>query len=105
MDIDLARKLVTLHDNADRALANLRNAKAMPNDDPRATELLSDAGDAYAESIRAIWAEQEKIVTAPESAASAPETPPEAPKAPNKGADASVTTEGPQKAADKAANG
>jgi hypothetical protein len=50
MDNDQARKLVALHDNADRALLNLRNANGMATDDPRAPELLSEAGDAYAEA-------------------------------------------------------
>lgn len=58
MDTEQARQLITLHDNADRALANLRNAGAMSTDDPRATELLEGAGDAYAQSIAALWAEQ-----------------------------------------------
>jgi hypothetical protein len=34
----------------------------MSTDDPRATELLETAGDAYAASIAAIWGEQSKLV-------------------------------------------
>lgn len=52
MNTDQARRLITLHDNADRALANLRNAGAMSSDDPRATEMLESAGDAYAEATK-----------------------------------------------------
>lgn len=62
MDTEQARQLITLHDNADRALLNLRNAGAMSSDDPRATELLETAGDAYAESIKAIWGAQSALV-------------------------------------------
>lgn len=62
MHTDQARKLVTLHDNADRALANLRNANSMSTDDPRATELLEDAGDAYAETLTALRRAQETIL-------------------------------------------
>lgn len=62
MDNDQARKLVALHDNADRALLNLRNANSMATDDPRAPELLSEAGDAYAEAHAALLDEQAKVV-------------------------------------------
>lgn len=58
MQTDQSRRLVTLHDNADRALANLRNANSMSTDDPRATELLEEAGDAYAEAMAALFTEQ-----------------------------------------------
>lgn len=86
MDIDQARKLVALHENADRALLNLRNANAMATDDPRAPELLSEAGDAYAEAMTALLTEQTIVcgplmkVTITESAKATgePETPPEA---------------------------
>lgn len=54
MNTDQARRVITLHDNADRALANLRNAGAMSIDDPRATEMLESAGDAYAEATTAL---------------------------------------------------
>lgn len=50
MQTDQARRIIALHDQHDRALANLRNAAAMSTDDPRATELLEEAGDAYAEA-------------------------------------------------------
>lgn len=62
MHTDQARRLVTLHDNADRALANLRNANSMSTDDPRATELLEEGGDAYAEAVKALYAEQATLV-------------------------------------------
>lgn len=52
MNTDQARRIIALHDNAERALANLRNAGAMSTDDPRATEMLESAGDAYAEAIQ-----------------------------------------------------
>lgn len=58
MNTDQARHIVALHDDADRALANLRNAAAMATDDPRAPELLERAGDAYAEAMAALCAEQ-----------------------------------------------
>lgn len=63
MNIDQARRLVTLHDNVDRALANLRNANSMASDDPRAPELLSEAGDAYAEALTALYTEQAAVVS------------------------------------------
>lgn len=62
MHTDQARRIITLHDNADRALANLRNAGAMSTDDPRAAEMLESAGDAYAESIAALCAEEAEII-------------------------------------------
>lgn len=62
MNIDKARRLITLHDNADRALSNLRNAGAMSTDDPRATELLEEAGDAYAEALVALTETQDSIL-------------------------------------------
>ena len=52
MDIDQARRIATAHDNFDGALANLRNAAAMPTDDPRAKELLEKAGDSYEGAYR-----------------------------------------------------
>lgn len=61
MDTEQARRLITLHDNADRALLNLRNAGAMSTDDPRARQLLEEAGDAYAESHAVLLAEQERV--------------------------------------------
>lgn len=64
METDQARRLVTLHDNADRALANLRNANAMATDDPRAPELLEEAGDAYAESFTGLAEAQDAIIDA-----------------------------------------
>lgn len=64
MDQTQARHLVQLHDLADRALANLRNANAMAVDDPRAAELLEEAGDAYAESITALDDEQRAVIAA-----------------------------------------
>lgn len=76
MDTEQSRRLITLHDNADRAVLNLRNAGAMSTDDPRATELLEEAGDAYAEAFTALFTEQERVchpllkassVTGPES--------------------------------------
>lgn len=65
MNTDQARRLITLHDNADRALANLRNAGAMSTDDPRATELLEEAGDAYAEAMVALTEAQDAIIDGP----------------------------------------
>lgn len=62
MNTEQARKLVNLHDNADRALLNLRNANSMATDDPRAPELLSEAGDAYAEAQAALIDEQAVVV-------------------------------------------
>lgn len=64
MNTDQARRLVALHDNYDRALGNLRNANAMSSDDPRATELLEEAGDAYAGALAALVSDQE-VVTHP----------------------------------------
>lgn len=63
MNTDQGRRLVTLHDNAERALANLRNANSMSTDDPRATELLETAGDAYAKANAALFTEQTKVVS------------------------------------------
>lgn len=48
MDTEQARSIVAQHDTKNRALLNLRNAAAMSSDDPRATEMLENAGDAYA---------------------------------------------------------
>lgn len=99
MDNDQARKLVALHENADRALLNLRNANGMATDDPRAPELLSEAGDAYAEAIRALWAEQSQIVEGPGESTDQgeldPESPSEAPSAAQPPADASTEAETP----------
>lgn len=64
MRTDQAQRLVTLHDNADRALANLRNAAAMSREDPRATELLEEGGDAYAETLVALTEAQDAIIDA-----------------------------------------
>lgn len=47
MDTEQARNIATAHDNFDGALANLRNAVAMPTDDPRSKELLEAASDSY----------------------------------------------------------
>lgn len=79
MNTEQARRIIALHNNHDRALANLRNAGAMSTDDPRAIELLESAGDAYAASLADLLTEQERtcrpllkaFVTAP----SGPETP------------------------------
>jgi hypothetical protein len=76
MNTDQARHLVTLHDNADRAIANLRNANAMATDDPRSTELLEEAGDAYAESLVALFSEQVPIRTAHSGGEVIPSAPP-----------------------------
>jgi hypothetical protein len=96
MNADQARRLITLHDNADRALANLRNANSMSTDDPRATELLETAGDAYAEWIKAIWGAQSALlepslvdVVRSTSGVESAEAPADAPSAPEKGGDAS----------------
>jgi hypothetical protein len=62
VNTDQARRIVALHDDADRALANLRNAAAMATDDPRAPELLERAGDAYAEAITELDSAQTAIV-------------------------------------------
>ena len=48
MNTEQARSIIAAEDARDRALANIRNAGAMSTDDPRATELLEEAGDAYA---------------------------------------------------------
>lgn len=61
MDTTQARRIITLHDNADRALANLRNAGSMMTDDPRAPQLLEEAGDAYAEAFAALFTGQERV--------------------------------------------
>jgi len=63
MNTDQARRIVALHDKADRALANLRNANSMSAEDPRATELLEGAGDAYAEATTALYDEQAEVVS------------------------------------------
>lgn len=76
MHTDQARRLITLHDNLDRSLLNLRNAGAMSTDDPRATELLEEAGDAYAESLVALFSEQVPIRTAHSGGEVIPTTPP-----------------------------
>ena len=51
MKTDQARAILAAADNRDRALANLRNAAAMSTDDPRATEMLESAGDAYVAAV------------------------------------------------------
>jgi hypothetical protein len=62
MNTDQARRIITLHDNAERALANLRNAGAMSTDDPRATEMLESAGGAYLGAIASLHAEEAELI-------------------------------------------
>jgi len=83
MDTEQGRAIVAAHDNFDRALANIRNAVAMSTDDPRATELLESAGDAYAEAAANLDAVQSAVLPSRgEVVAIAPDPEPAAPAGP-----------------------
>lgn len=83
MNTDQARRLVALHSSVDAALANLRNANAMLTDDPRAEQLLEEAGDAYAEAHAALFTEQERVFNPLLKAPVTPSEPPSAPETPS----------------------
>lgn len=107
MNIDQARRLIALHDNADRALANLRNAGAMASDDSRSTEMLESAGDAYAAALSELEAMQTAIVLTAPYAAETPQQagPSDAPSAPESASEDSEQgqdAEDPQTGADAA---
>lgn len=48
MTTEKAREILDAVEAQERALNNLRNAASMGEDEPRATQLLEEAGDAYA---------------------------------------------------------
>lgn len=97
MQTEQSRAILAAVEARDRAVNNLRNAVAMSVDDPRAKQLLEEAGDSYAAAVERLEGIDRSVVgpradlfavtsiAPPGDPASAPETPPAAPSAPQGG--------------------
>lgn len=102
MDTQRARDITAAHDAQDRSVANLRNAVAMSADDPRATQLLEEAGDAYAVSTKRLLELQVDTIETIDAAALAAEQAATGPVGSGEGPTGVPGPSGPSGAADGA---